>query len=110
MFKTMDFFVDFFHSDWEFQSRLAWIAATAAVLFFANQLVVYIGGLYQTSYFKLDGKHIFITGGSMGLGKALAVVCASQGAKVTIVARKPADLQDAKFLQSNSLHVISKWI
>eukprot|EP00743_Colponemidia_sp_Colp-15_P005524 GILK01005941.1.p1 GENE.GILK01005941.1~~GILK01005941.1.p1 ORF type:complete len:343 (+),score=35.47 GILK01005941.1:29-1030(+) len=45
---------------------------------------------------KLQGQNIFITGGSKGLGRAFASLCASSGANVTIVARDLAALEEAK--------------
>lgn len=41
------------------------------------------------------GAHVLITGGSKGLGLALARECAQRGCSVTIVARNQADLQVA---------------
>jgi NAD(P)-dependent dehydrogenase (short-subunit alcohol dehydrogenase family) len=46
--------------------------------------------------FKVDGKHVFITGGSTGLGLALGKKYAAAGAKVSIVARGVANLEAAK--------------
>lgn len=43
----------------------------------------------------LRGKHVVITGGSQGLGKALAALCVAEGATVTLVARSPDKLQAA---------------
>lgn len=45
--------------------------------------------------FRPAGKHCFITGGSTGLGKALAIELVKQGANVTIVARRQAELEKA---------------
>jgi NAD(P)-dependent dehydrogenase (short-subunit alcohol dehydrogenase family) len=39
----------------------------------------------------LQGRHVLVTGGSSGIGEAVAVLCVSQGAKVTLVARRPAE-------------------
>jgi len=43
----------------------------------------------------VSGKHVLITGGSQGLGLALAKLCFQQGAKVTIVARTQFKLEAA---------------
>ena len=41
----------------------------------------------------LDGKHIIITGASSGFGEATAIACAAEGANVTLVARRQAELE-----------------
>ncbi|CEG37197.1 hypothetical protein F443_19099 [Plasmopara halstedii] len=46
--------------------------------------------------FKVKGKHVFITGGSSGLGLALAKKYAQKGAKVSIVARNEDKLEESK--------------
>uniref|UniRef100_M4B3A7 3-dehydrosphinganine reductase n=1 Tax=Hyaloperonospora arabidopsidis (strain Emoy2) TaxID=559515 RepID=M4B3A7_HYAAE len=46
--------------------------------------------------FNVEGKHVFITGGSSGLGLALAKKYARQGAKVSIVARGLENLEQSK--------------
>jgi NAD(P)-dependent dehydrogenase (short-subunit alcohol dehydrogenase family) len=43
--------------------------------------------------FRLDGKRIFITGGSRGLGREMALACADAGADVILVGRDPASLE-----------------
>tara|TARA_Y100000294_G_scaffold133253_1_gene125779 strand:+ start:40 stop:858 length:819 start_codon:yes stop_codon:yes gene_type:complete len=45
---------------------------------------------------KLEGKKIFITGGSSGIGKALADLCIQNGAHVAIAARNDQNLNEAK--------------
>ena len=45
--------------------------------------------------FELNGKSILITGGSKGLGRALALNLSSRGARVVIVAREKAELDEA---------------
>ena len=42
---------------------------------------------------ELNGKSVLITGGSRGLGKALALNLAAKGAKVAIVTRQKAELE-----------------
>lgn len=45
---------------------------------------------------SLFGKHVVITGGSSGIGKAAAIECAKEGANVTIVARNLNILEAAQ--------------
>ncbi len=47
------------------------------------------------SKFKLDGKVAIITGGSRGIGKAIAIGLADAGAHVILASRKMADLEKA---------------
>lgn len=42
-----------------------------------------------------SGKHVFITGGSSGIGLAIAKMLAQQGANVTILARRQTQLKEA---------------
>lgn len=43
---------------------------------------------------RLDGKVVWITGGSRGIGAAAALACAAEGARVAISARKPGPLEE----------------
>jgi len=43
----------------------------------------------------LDGRHALVTGGSRGIGRAIAAVLAGAGAAVTIVGRNEASLEEA---------------
>ncbi len=45
---------------------------------------------------RMDGRTAVITGGSLGLGRAMAMEFAKSGAKVAIVARRAEMLEDAK--------------
>ena len=47
---------------------------------------------------RLDGRSAIVTGGSKGLGLAIAKEFAASGADVAILARDPATLADAKGL------------
>src|SRR3954469_19340340 len=42
--------------------------------------------------FRLPGKRLFITGGSRGLGREMALACADAGADVALVGRDPDTL------------------
>lgn len=69
---------------------LRWAAAGVGVLLLAN--AVY----REVSKFKLNGKVILITGGSSGLGLALARELAARGAKLTLCARSADKLEIAR--------------
>jgi NAD(P)-dependent dehydrogenase (short-subunit alcohol dehydrogenase family) len=45
---------------------------------------------------RLDGRRALVTGGSKGLGLAMATLFAASGADVAIVARRPEGLEEAK--------------
>ncbi|XP_077219062.1 3-dehydrosphinganine reductase TSC10A-like [Tasmannia lanceolata] len=44
----------------------------------------------------IKGRHVFITGGSSGIGLALARRAAAEGARVSILARNPKKLEEAR--------------
>jgi len=59
-----------------------------------SALISYLYTKFRTPQ-SLHGKHILITGGSSGLGLALAKLVARKGANVTIVARNKQKLDTA---------------
>lgn len=46
--------------------------------------------------FGLEGRHVVVTGGGRGIGRAVAVVAASAGAAVTVVSRTASELADTR--------------
>ncbi|XP_066261492.1 3-ketodihydrosphingosine reductase [Euwallacea similis] len=52
--------------------------------------------LNHRSLKSLEGRHVVITGGSSGIGKALAILVAKKGAHVSIVARNMDKLDEAQ--------------
>ncbi|KAJ2396971.1 Hydroxysteroid dehydrogenase-like protein 2 [Coemansia sp. RSA 2559] len=48
----------------------------------------------------LEGKTVFITGGTRGIGRAIALKCAQNGANVTVVARNTASSTIAEEIQA----------
>ena len=50
----------------------------------------------RPSKLKLAGAHVFITGGSSGIGLEVAKECARKGAFITLVARNLQKLDEAK--------------
>jgi NAD(P)-dependent dehydrogenase (short-subunit alcohol dehydrogenase family) len=56
------------------------------------------------SPFDLSGRHILITGGSSGIGRAAAVLCAQQGATVTLGGRDEERLQQSLSLLDGEGH------
>uniref|UniRef100_A0A0D6QZD8 3-dehydrosphinganine reductase n=1 Tax=Araucaria cunninghamii TaxID=56994 RepID=A0A0D6QZD8_ARACU len=50
----------------------------------------------------LKGRHVFISGGSSGIGLALAHAAAKEGARVSILARDPAKLENARLSVAES--------
>ena len=66
-------------------------------LFLAIALPPLLMGLFSRKR-ALAGKHVLITGGSKGIGLALARRCVQRGASVTVLARSAADLTAARQL------------
>lgn len=68
-----------------------WIATTL-VLLIPLPLIM---SIMRSSKWSVKGKHVFITGGSQGLGLALAELVVRKGADVTICARSKDRLKEA---------------
>ncbi|KAG0057181.1 3-dehydrosphinganine reductase [Gryganskiella cystojenkinii] len=70
------------------------ICANLFLALIAAQGISPVYNLIKGSQFKPKGKHVYLTGGSTGLGRAIAIDLAKQGAHVTIVARKEGPLKE----------------
>jgi 3-dehydrosphinganine reductase len=69
---------------------------TGGVVYTAALLYAFYRYIIHKKNIQYKGKHIFITGGSTGLGEALAQKLFDQGANVTIVARNEDNLKKAQ--------------
>lgn len=56
--------------------------------------------------FSLNGKTIFVTGASSGIGRGIAVTCSKMGAKVIINGRNTSKLQETCFLMDHDNTII----
>ncbi|KAG9457958.1 hypothetical protein H6P81_002466 [Aristolochia fimbriata] len=74
------------------------ILGLLAVLFVPLSLLVALFFLARPRSTKvpIKGRHVFITGGSSGIGLALACRAAAQGARVSILARSIEKLEEAR--------------
>jgi 3-oxoacyl-[acyl-carrier protein] reductase len=45
---------------------------------------------------RIDAKTVLVTGGTRGIGRAIAEACAAAGANVCVVARKPPELEETE--------------
>ncbi|KAG0325192.1 3-dehydrosphinganine reductase [Dissophora globulifera] len=70
------------------------ICANLFLVLIAAQGLSPVYNLIKGNQFKTKGKHVYVTGGSVGLGRAVAIELAKQGAHVTIVARKEGPLRE----------------
>ncbi|CAI5701140.1 hypothetical protein KXD40_004280 [Peronospora effusa] len=73
-----------------------WVGVVVAGVVVGISVLSFIVTKLRAPGFKVKGKHVFITGGSSGLGLALAKKYARQGAKVSIVARGLDKLEESK--------------
>uniref|UniRef100_A0A2C9LQK7 3-dehydrosphinganine reductase n=1 Tax=Biomphalaria glabrata TaxID=6526 RepID=A0A2C9LQK7_BIOGL len=71
-----------------------WIALAVFIVFI---IVLYLlSPLISPPQINLKDAHVLITGGSSGIGKALAIQAVQQGSKVTLLARDKLKLEEAK--------------
>ncbi|KAI3379541.1 hypothetical protein SNEBB_000945 [Seison nebaliae] len=78
------------------------VLVTVATFLF---IVIYLfSPLASPAKISLDEKHILITGGSKGIGLALGIEAAKNGANVSLLARNEEDLMNAKLLIDKHLH------
>jgi NAD(P)-dependent dehydrogenase (short-subunit alcohol dehydrogenase family) len=63
----------------------------------------------QTSRISLQDKVIVVTGGSRGIGEAIALACLEAGAKVVIASRKQADLDATagRLASAGAVHAVA---
>jgi 3-dehydrosphinganine reductase len=73
------------------------LCLSVVVVFLIALFMIYLrwDPLKGPSHLDLAGKHVVITGGSSGIGKALAILCVKQKALVTIIARNQNKLDEA---------------
>jgi len=78
---------------------MEWITIILVSIFAIVVLMISIGKLLHCSpkpFTEFQGKHAIITGGSSGLGKALASRLLREGCNVTIIARNLGNLEKAR--------------
>ncbi|KAF9344771.1 3-dehydrosphinganine reductase [Mortierella sp. AD094] len=79
------------------------ICANLFLVFIASLGVTPVYNLIKGNQFQTKGKHVYVTGGSVGLGRAVAIELAKQGAHVTIVARKEGPLKETIELMKQAI-------
>ncbi|KAJ6217928.1 hypothetical protein RDWZM_009085 [Blomia tropicalis] len=67
-----------------------------SVIIFIFAGLIYDHFKLKSKYAELRSKHVVITGGSKGIGYALAQQCVKAGAHVTVIARNRSDLDRTK--------------
>ncbi|KAF8484877.1 oxidoreductase [Russula ochroleuca] len=68
---------------------------TGAVLLVSTLVIIMVWPISTRSRWNPSGRHCYVTGGSSGLGLALAILLTKRGADVSIVARNEENLQKA---------------
>lgn len=69
---------------------MLWLVLCAAVALLVG--VAALQAACSRRPFSLKGRHVLVTGGSSGIGKAVALEAARRGASVTLLARNKARL------------------
>ncbi|XP_059488078.1 3-ketodihydrosphingosine reductase [Neocloeon triangulifer] len=62
---------------------------------FASVILLVISHFTQRKKRSVEGKHVLVTGGSLGIGRSFAIEAAKRGAHVTLVARNVQNLEKA---------------
>jgi len=69
-----------------------WLAVIAFSVFVAALVLLFLLASMSGKRLSLKDRHIVVTGGSSGIGKAIAVLAAKEGANVTLLARNKEKL------------------
>lgn len=64
--------------------------------FIVYKLIMFFEKHLKPTPVSIANKHVVVTGGSSGIGKAVAILAAKQGANVTLLARNRLTLEEAK--------------
>lgn len=61
---------------------------------------------------KLDGQRVLVTGGGRGIGRAISLFCASEGARVAILSRSKTELEEvaATAVERGTAHGVEWWL
>ncbi|KAH7438933.1 hypothetical protein KP509_04G037600 [Ceratopteris richardii] len=78
------------------------ISAMIMVILYVSMVAMWKGRHRRRHISSLQGKHVMITGGSSGIGLAIAKKCFSEGAYLTLLARNESRLSHAASLLVSS--------
>ena len=88
-------------------AAVAGLALTGAGIACTGAVAVYAVGRCRRKSAKLDGRTVLITGGSRGLGLAMAEEFGKAGARLVLVARHSEELERARWLLLRGRAVVS---